>query len=384
MKNSCNAAVLLCLALPVGTAISADDSEDTWQTSGDARGGWFTTERTARDGAESDADEFKLRLRAAMDRHFSDSLSFRARVAGTYSSEQDETNFYLRGYPSTNTGLASGDATVDELYVNFAPPDAGWALRAGRMQTKFELGGVAAKSLDRNDSPNVDITWTDGIHLTQSNWLDNWKTHVILQHNHETRASVTTRGPMDFTESSSRISYFAGLQAEENPGPLVQRVIGLTFMPDSLASEGLASDVREDYVSLDAKLAAGWPLDDTGRRFLLGLETAYAFNTPEGVHVGTGATDSADGFAWQLAGNFYDIAPGHNLAIVTGRAGAGWLLSPDFRNNDRLHEIRYQWKFSPSWSMEARYRIRTELEVPATAGQEREDRDVYIRLSGKF
>src|SRR5690606_5363013 len=126
-----------------------------------------------------------------------------------------------------------------------------------------------------------------------------------------------------------------------------------------------------DYSTLDVKLAAGWPLE-SGRRVVAGIETAYAFNTPQATVVDTGGSGDSDGFAWQLAGSIYDMRPGHHLGIVTGQAGAGWLLSPDFRNNDRLHEIRYQWKFTPSWSLEVRYRIREELSIPAGAGEARE------------
>ena len=64
-------------------------------------------------------------------------------------------------------------------------------------------------------------------------------------------------------------------------------------------------------------------------------------------------------------------------------AGAGWLLSTDYRNNDRLTELRYQRRFNPSLSLEARVRLRQELEVPAGA-RRRQDRDLYVRLSARF
>lgn len=356
-----------------------------WQFSGDIRGGYYALDRTARNGAESDSDEYKLRLRLAAENPFTDTFLFRARFAGLYSSEQDDSEVYLRGYPSQpGAGAAAGDATLDELYLHYAPPEAGWTLRIGRMQTKFALSGVASKGMDRNDSPNVDITWTDGAHFTQSTWLDGWKIHFILQHNHEKGASVTARAPLDFSDNGSRLSTFAGLEAVDNPGPVIQRVIGFTWMPDALAPEGIAQMTREDYTTLDVKLAAGWPLNDSGRKIVAGIETAYAFNTPTGDVVSTGETGDTDGLAWQVAGSLYNLAPNHHLGIVTGQAGAGWLLSPDFRNNDRLHEIRYQWKFSTAWSLEARYRIREELRIPGNAANEREDRDYYIRISGKF
>jgi len=29
-----------------------------------------------------------------------------------------------------------------------------------------------------------------------------------------------------------------------------------------------------------------------------------------------------------------------------GRADPGWLISPDFRNNEILSEVRYEWKIA--------------------------------------
>lgn len=372
------AVFLLILALPSAQAA------DEWQFSGDARGGYFNVERTAPAGAESESDEFKLRLRLAAQRKFGDSLTFRARIAGLYSSEQDESQVYLRGYPSSAAGITPGDTTLDEAYLLYAPVGGDWTLRIGRMQTKFELPGVAAKGLDRNDSPNVDVNWTDGLHLTQTSWLAGWKTHLILQHNHEKGASVVTRGPMDFSESGSRVSLFAGIDATDNPGPIIQRVLGFTFMPKALATEGITQAIRDDYLTLDAKLSAAWPLSDAGMRLVAGIEAAYAFNTPDEAVVVSGGSGEADGLGWQLAGSIHDFSPGHNIGAVIGRVGAGWLLSPDFRNNDELYEVRYQWKFSKRWSMEARYRIREEIVAAAATGESRVDQDYYIRISGSF
>ena len=79
----------------------------------------------------------------------------------------------------------------------------------------------------------------------------------------------------------------------------------------------------------------------------------------------------------------HDFAPRHHIGLAVGRVDAGWLLSPDFRPNDSLAEIRYQWQFRPKTSMEARVRQRRELEHPVGSRARVED-DVYLRLSHKF
>ena len=59
------------------------------------------------------------------------------------------------------------------------------------------------------------------------------------------------------------------------------------------------------------------------------------------------------------------------------------LLSPDFRPNDRLAEIAYQWQFRPKTTLDARVRERRELEHPF-ATRDRVDRDLYVRVTHKF
>ncbi|NOY62155.1 MAG: hypothetical protein GXP10_03180, partial [Gammaproteobacteria bacterium] len=67
-----------------------------------------------------------------------------------------------------------------KLYIDYRASTQS-SVRVGRMQTKFELAGVAKKSLDRNDSPNTDITWTDGVYAKHK-LSDSWTAHAILQY----------------------------------------------------------------------------------------------------------------------------------------------------------------------------------------------------------
>lgn len=354
-----------------------------WRWSGDIRAGVFGSERTARDGAESDERFLRGRLRLGGERDLSEEWRFRVRAAGRYGGGQDGTSTYLRGYSPTATGTELGDTTLDELYLHYAPAGAGWSLRVGRFQAKFELPGVPAKGLSRNDSPNIDVTWTDGMHLVAP-VVDGWKGHVILQHNHRHGTGTTARAPLDFSDSGSRAGVFLGLEAASNPAPFLVRMIDLTWLPDALASEGASQDRRQDYLAASGRASTAWPLGAGGMKLVAGGEIGYAFRTPFGDAAGTGEAGRTDGLAWQIGPSLYDIRPGHNIGVVYGRTGAGWLLSPDFRPNDELMEVRYQWKFTPDWSMEARLRRREEITIPATAAQARVDRDFYVRVTGKF
>jgi hypothetical protein len=57
----------------------------------------------------------------------------------------------------------------------------------------------------------------------------------------------------------------------------------------------------------------------------------------------TASAASAIWPAWQLSGNWLGWRPGHDIALLVGRADAGWLLSPDFIGNMDLVELRYLW-----------------------------------------
>src|SRR3546814_3284733 len=90
-------------------------------------------------------------------------------------------------------------------------------------------------------------------------------------------------------------------------------MLSLTWMPDSLADQGLGSPSREDYVAVDARIAAEWPLREGGPRFVAGAEIGYALETPRDTAVGTGGSGDAGGLAWQLQASVYDFAPKHHI-----------------------------------------------------------------------
>lgn len=363
-------------------AVAAPADATDWKFSGDLRGGYFAAERTARDGTESEQDAFIARLRLAFERGLGEGWTVRTRLAGRFSTEQNGTNVYLRGYAPTRTGAEFGDVTLDEAYLGYQAPDDGLRLRVGRFQTAFPVPGVASKGLDRNDSPSVNVNWTDGVHL-ELPVAGGWRGHVIGQYRNRKGSGGVAYAPLDFSDSNSRTSLFLGLENKHRLGPITERMLSLTWMPDSLANRGLADPSREDYVAIDAHIAAQWPLGAGESRLVTGAEVGYAMRTPQDAVTGTGGSGDAGGLVWQVQVSVYDFAPKHNLGVAIGSADAGWLISPDYRPNDRSAEIRYQWQFLPNTSMEARVRERRELEHPAGT-RARVDRDLYLRLTHKF
>lgn len=356
-------------------------AEEPWRFGGDFRGGVFVSERRAGGETLARSEDLRWRLRLSARRSLTDRLEFRGRLAGSWSADDFDTRAYLRASSPTRTGVAPGDVTFDELQLRLRGADDDWWLVVGRFQNRFLLPGVAAKSLDRNDGSNVGVAWRDGLHYSHRLGED-WRAHVIAIHRPREGGGSVRRAPLDFTATDWRMSLFTGLASERPRGPVVLQMAGIDWLPGALATDGISQSRREDYFALVARGAAEWPLGARGMRLLAGAELGYAPTTPR-LPATEGVGERASGLAWQASLNLYDIRPGHHLGLVHGQAGGGWLLSNDFRANDRLTELRYQRRFSPAVSMEIRGRYRDTL-VPAPGERRRHDRDAYVRVTLRF
>src|SRR3546814_19518585 len=86
-----------------------------------------------------------------------------------------------------------------------------------------------------------------------------WRGHVIGQYRHRKGSGAVAHAPLDFSDPGSRGTVFLGLENNQRLGPVTQRMLSLTWMPDSPADQGLGSPPRADYVASDARLASDWP-----------------------------------------------------------------------------------------------------------------------------
>lgn len=354
---------------------------DAWQTSGDVRFGYVASETRARSGAESDSDSLRARARLRLRGDLGGGWHVSGRVAARLDSEQDNEEFWMRKYAPGPAGLESGQGTVDEAYVEYRSANAPWSVRVGRFQAAWGLDDIMKKSLDQNDSPNFDVTWTDGAWF-QWQPSEDWTTHLIVRHNDNRGPTGTLRRPLEFSDSDSRVGLFAALESKTPVGPLIQRMVTLNWLPSALPHT--ATDTRtEDYLAVTAKATAQWPLGGSQTKLRLGGELGYAPDTPRREVMNSGS-GSADSLSWQASLNFMDIFPDHNLGIVYGRIADGWLLSSDFRPNDSLAEVRWVWKASTAWQIDARLRQRKEIDLADTAAKSRRDYDFYLRATLRF
>jgi len=371
------------LALSAGLASSSSALAVDYKVSGDIRGGYFSADRDDRNGSTNKTDEGRLRLRVGVSSKITNSLKAKVRFAGRYSTDDRNDNHFqiFESIPSGD-GLRRGDSTLDEIYLNNKFSN-GVSLTVGRMQTKLELDGVAKKSLDRNDSPNTDINWTDGLYLKYP-VKDGWKLHAIMQYNPASGSTELRRSPLNFSDSDSRISYFAALEKKSKTGLWAQRGIDITYLPAALQKDGSAAGRIEDYWAVVGRVAVRWPLGKSGSAFMLGGEAGFASEAPTKAAAGLPGAGDAGKNAFQVTFNWLNFVPKHSVGLVLGQADAGWLLSPDFRNNTDLAELRYKWVVAKKQKFEARIRRREDSELKTGAIKKREDVDLYLRYTYKF
>ena len=365
-----------------GLVLASPSEAVEFTLNGDLRAGFFSLHRDDRNGQEDTTEELRLRVRAGVNTKFNEQWLAQVRFAGRYSTDdRNDLHFEIFNSIPADDGLRRGDSTLDEIYVEYRP-DPAWQVRFGRFQSKAELDGVAKKSLDRNDSPNTDITWTDGVQVKHTS-ARGWVTTAIAQYNDSEGATQVRHAPLDFSDDGSRASYFVGLENTQKVGALVQRAVDITWLPDALHSGGVGVGPVDDYWGLVGRLAGQWPMR-ASMKFMLAGEVGYAPNTPQRSVVRTGTSGDADGLAAQITFNFIDIVPRHSAGLVFGRAGDGWLLSPDFGPNANLVELRYKWAIDKKQTLEARARNREDIHQRVGSPYKREDVDFYVRYTVKL
>ena len=380
-------ALIACSLLLQPAWATDNDSEPTWKISGDARVAYIPISRDNRDGTSNQRDSFGARFRLRLQRDFSPQWRFQTRFAANAADNDNDFDLYFQPERQGATSVDMGTATLDEFFLQYRSADGRTRLRIGRQQSSTDRPLVTNKNLDRQQTSNVNIGWTDAISLTHE--LDQgWLATFFLEYNSRNGNGSNTRGPIDFRDSDSRISSFVSLENRENWGPIILRALSVTWYPDALATDGFDQSTRDDYLTITSKLAAGWDVGHViggdSTRFVLGGELGYAPNRPLRSTSGLPGSGEVGGWGWQLGADLVEYLPNQKFGIVYGQVDAGWLISNAFRQNEEHAEARWQWRFAPDWRVEIRARWRYELELLDGAQQRRRDRDARLRFTYYF
>jgi hypothetical protein len=338
-----------------------------------------------RDGSEISEEDLGVRARLGVRKSLFRTLWAGAGIAGRCFTDNCDPEFVMHSETPGPNGLRSGQFTFDELYLHWFREGKGrFDILLGRQQTRFALrSGVYFKSLDRNDSNNTRITWTDGLHAAYRAG-NGWRSSFVLQRNTDDGTGSIRRGPLNFDDSAAKNTYFLGFENLRPWGLVVQRSLDLSYLPRSLLKDNDPEGRREDYWGLVGRLAVRWPRRSEGPHFRGGVEVGYAPKTPSRAAAGFDEQGDADGLAWNVAANVMDIWPGHSAGVNYGRTGAGWLLSPQFFPGTELIEFRYLWRLKRGPLLEARVRRQDDLDTPEAAERKRSEYDFYFRLTWEF
>jgi hypothetical protein len=368
----------------VGSVTDAINKKGLIVVSGDIRGGYAWSDTDQRDGNAERDDEITARIRLEGKWNALETLRLTSRAAFICSTKSCDPNAALESAIADNS-IEAGKLTLDEFFLQWFRSDK-FSLAAGRLQTKFVTrGGVFAKSLDRNNGANTSINWTDGIHGTINPGLGRgWVGNLIAEYNDKDGASSVRRGPLDFSSGDSRISHFIALENALPEDYIVQRGIDISYLPDSLLKDGDITGRREDYWGFVARGAARFPLHIGDRALRVAGEVGYAPETPTRQAVGTGVSGDANGLAWNASVSLMNIAPGQSLGVLYGRTEAGWLLSPQYANNEEQIEIRWSWRLRSNLIVDARVRQREDLDQILTAQRKSKERDFFLRATWRY
>jgi len=306
-------------------------------------------------------------------------------LAGICSTKDCSPDFILQPDIPTPAGLGDGQITIDSLFFQWFRTEK-FNVVVGRMETKFVArGGVYAKSLDRNDSNNLRINWTDGIHATYKA-PNGWNSNVILQYNSADGVSNIRRQPLDFSDSRSRVSTFLAFENMQPRRRLIQRGLDITYMPSSLNENAVDGEPAVDYWAFVARAAARWPVRSEGWRLRLSSELGYAPVTATKTKLASGIVGPGDasGLAWNVTASIMDFFPNHSIGVNFAKTEAGWLISPQYADNERLLELRYMWRPTDRLTLDVRGRWRDELRQRIIEDPNRDRFDFYARFTWSF
>ena len=364
---------------------SIDDVENRkgFSFDGDLRAGYVFEGEDFQDLEFGQTDVFRARWRLRSIWGFSERFRGVMRVAGVCSSDECSPEFILQPNVPTSASIEDGQVTIDSMFFQWYRTEK-FDVAVGRMETKMVArGGVYAKSLDRNDSNNLRVNWTDGLHSTYKA-ENGWESNLILQYNSSDGPSNVRREPLDFSSSKSRLSYFLGFENLQSWRRLIQRGLDITYMPSSLRTNGLTSSTLDDYWGIVVRAAWRWPVRTEGWRLRLSSEAGYAPNTADKFAVGIVGTGETNGLAWNFTASVMDFLPGHSIGINFAETEAGWLLSPQYGDNERLMEIRYMWRPRDRMTLDIRGRWRDDLHQRLLEDPGLDRFDFYMRLTWAF
>lgn len=360
--------------------IPLNDSETLFLI-GDVRFGYFSQMGEQRDGSDLNVHEMRLRSRTGLRINIHENVYLQTRYGIRMTSRDIHLDPALHKSAAGNGGLKMGEGAFDEAYINISASDH-FSFRVGRFQTNYSVSGVISNSIQRHDSPNTDVAWTDGVMLRLKP-AQLWSTDFILQYHYHNPPTNIFRSPIQITTDDSPISLYTSITRSIENRAIEYVAMDINYTPNGLI-ENSAGD-RTDYFAASLKSRLLWDIG-TGRELQWGGEIAYSFNRPDKEMVGfiNSSGEKAGGFGLQSNLSVINLFENQHLGFIAATLEPSLLTSSDYWNNILLLEIRHQYVFNSRLSTETRIRYRGDLKKLDTADQKRWQIFPYARLTYRF
>ncbi|MFU8859262.1 MAG: hypothetical protein ACNA8K_02455 [Cyclonatronaceae bacterium] len=372
--------ILLINATALKAQIPLTDNQKLFLT-GDIRTGYFGIIGENRDGSSADFHEIRNRSRIGIRYTPHKRVTFQVRYAIRVNSRDLELKPGLHTTEPGNGGLLMGEGAFDEGYLHIAFSDR-FSTRIGRFQASYAIGGVISNAIIRNDSPNVDVEWTDGA-LIAFIPATGWNADLVVQWHHKNAPSNTYRSPMDMDNSDTPFTFFSHIRKSFKDNVIRYAALDVIYSPDALIKTTAGN--RGNYSAAALKTQLGWDLSSS-RSLLWGGEIAYSLNRPDETVVRMGNTDGkkAGGLGFQTNLSIQNLLEGHNLGFIAAILEPSLLTSADYWNNTLLFEVRHTYRFTERLSAETRLRYRGDHRQLSGADQKRWQLFPYARLTYRF
>jgi len=106
--------------------------------------------------------------------------------------------------------------------------------------------------------------------------------------------------------------------------------------------------------------------------------------TPTKLASGIIGSGDAGGLAWNVTASIMDFLPSHSIGVNYAETEAGWLISPQYTDNERLLELRYMWRPTDHLTLDVRARWRDEMTQRIVEDPDRDRFDFYARFTWSF
>jgi len=336
------------------------NNQNTIRFIGDIRTGYIGFIGEQRNGEKLSQHEFRNRARIGLEFQLTENIVFNTRYAARISSLDFHFDPGIHTSASGNNGLLMGEGAIDQFFVLMRISDK-LSVKAGRFQTSFTLDGNIKNSVMRQDSPNTDIGWTDGLHISAKPTA-RWTTDLIIQGHFNNAPTNVFRSPLAPSDSDTPVTLFFNIKKGMNTGPLSSVALSATYSPDALIM--YPDGRRSSYFAASIKPQFQKQFD-SGRQVLLGTEIAYSFNLPERSLFGfTRSPESAaGGFGFQAVLTVMELFKNQHIGVMAAMLQPSLLTSSAFWNNLLLFEVRHSMRFSRKLTSDFRLRYRADLEI---------------------